>query len=238
MKISKGVEMLPLAAGNGQIFNATLLWDDRDVILIDAGLPNMQAEIQQAFEKQGIPFSRLNKIIITHHDRDHLGSIPEILAAAVQTVTVFVHAEEAPYIEGKEHLLAKIEKSITALPPEQQAERRQSYLKRQAVKVDKLLHDGQELPYCGGIIVIHTPGHTPGHICLYHKPSKTLITGDSIVAKDGKLLGPDPVFTLDLAEAKTSLKKLLAYEIEQVICYHGGLVSEGVKEQLEELTAG
>jgi len=35
------------------------------------------------------------------------------------------------------------------------------------VNVDKTLEDGEELPFCGGITVIHTPGHTPGHICLY-----------------------------------------------------------------------
>ncbi|NLZ92520.1 MAG: MBL fold metallo-hydrolase [Firmicutes bacterium] len=236
MKIAEGVEMLQLTTGSGQTFNAALIWDEADVVLIDAGLPNMQAEIQLALEKLGIPFSRLNKIIATHHDRDHLGSIPEILAAAAQQISVLAHEKEKAYIQGEEHLLAKIEKSIKALPPAQQEERRQAYLNRQTVKVNNTLVDGQELPYCGGIIVIHTPGHTPGHICLYHIPSKTLITGDSIVAKDGKLLGPDPIFTLDMAEAKASLKKLLPYEIKQIICYHGGLVSDGVKKQLQELT--
>jgi len=49
-----------------------------------------------------------------------------------------------------------------------------------SVEVDMVLTDGEELAYCGGIIVIHTPGHTPGHICLYHKESKTLIVGDGL----------------------------------------------------------
>lgn len=36
-------------------------------------------------------------------------------------------------------------------------------------KSDRTIKDGKELSYCGGANIIHTPGHTPGHICLYLK---------------------------------------------------------------------
>src|SRR5690554_1731132 len=108
MKLAQGVEMLQLTAGSGQTFNAALIWDEENVVLVDAGLPNMQAEIQAAVEELGIKYSRLNRVIITHHDRDHLGSLPEILAAAAQTISVLAHEKEKAYIEGEEHLLAKI----------------------------------------------------------------------------------------------------------------------------------
>ena len=48
------------------------------------------------------------------------------------------------------------------------------------VGVDRIVEDGEELPFCGGITVIHTPGHTPGHICLYIGQNKTLIAGDAL----------------------------------------------------------
>ncbi|MFP3381467.1 MBL fold metallo-hydrolase, partial [Bacillus sp. SIMBA_069] len=56
-------------------------------------------------------------------------------------------------------------------------------------RVDYTLIDGQELPFCGGIRVIHTPGHTPGHISLYLKQSKILIAGDSMYSVNGILGG-------------------------------------------------
>ncbi|MHB8917725.1 MAG: MBL fold metallo-hydrolase [Desulfocucumaceae bacterium] len=55
--------------------------------------------------------------------------------------------------------------------------------------VGRTVADEEELPYCGGITVIHTPGHTPGHICLYHKQSRTLIAGDALFAEGGLRAG-------------------------------------------------
>ena len=60
------------------------------------------------------------------------------------------------------------------------------------VSVDMAVADEEVLPYCGGITVIFTPGHTPGHICLYLNQSKILIAGDALVAVHGELRGPNP----------------------------------------------
>ncbi|MCK9911855.1 hypothetical protein MXD81_22055, partial [Microbacteriaceae bacterium K1510] len=65
-------------------------------------------------------------------------------------------------------------------------------------KVDRVLTDGEELPYCGGIRVIFTPGHTPGHISLYLQQSKTLVAADAMIVWDGVLRGPVQQTTLDM----------------------------------------
>lgn len=49
---------------------------------------------------------------------------------------------------------------------------------------------------------------------------------------DGKLTGPNPPYTHDLAEATASLKKLSAYDIRRVICYHGGVFSVDVNRRI------
>ena len=89
------------------------------------------------------------------------------------------------------------------------------------VDVDTTLADNQELPYCGGITVIHTPGHTPGHLCLYHKNSKTLIVGDAMNIFDGELVGPRKEILRegDYEIAMESLKKLLKYDVKNIISY-------------------
>jgi glyoxylase-like metal-dependent hydrolase (beta-lactamase superfamily II) len=91
------------------------------------------------------------------------------------------------------------------------------------------------LPYCGGLQVIFTPGHAPGHICLYLKESKTLIAGDAMICSEGNLRGPVQQTTLDMDEALQSLNKLASFEIEQVICYHGGLYQGNVNERIAEI---
>jgi glyoxylase-like metal-dependent hydrolase (beta-lactamase superfamily II) len=68
---------------------------------------------------------------------------------------------------------------IDALPEEERLKVLDMF-ENASVEVDMVLTDGEELTYCEGIIVIHTPGHTPGQICLYHKESKTLIVGDAL----------------------------------------------------------
>lgn len=102
-------------------------------------------------------------------------------------------------------------------------------------KVNKTLEDHQELPYFGGIRVIFTPGHTPGHISLYLKQSKVLVAGDAMVCSEGSLRGPVEQTTLDMNMALRSLEKLLRFDIGSVICYHGGICKENAKDQLEIL---
>ena len=82
---------------------------------------------------------------------------------------------------------------------------------------------------------IRLAGHTPGHICLYLNQSKTLVTGDALNVIDGKLVGPKPEFSSDIATAKESLKRLTQYDVETVICYHGGVYKDNVNQRLREL---
>jgi glyoxylase-like metal-dependent hydrolase (beta-lactamase superfamily II) len=83
--------------------------------------------------------------------------------------------------------------------------------------VDTTLIDGQELPYCGGITVMYTPGHTLGHICLYLKQSKTLIAGNLLIVEDGILVQAPQNINFDNDLSIKSLKKLTKYDIETVI---------------------
>ncbi|KKO50771.1 hypothetical protein XI25_30785, partial [Paenibacillus sp. DMB20] len=100
--------------------------------------------------------------------------------------------------------------------------------------LDRTVSDGEHLPWCGGIDIIHTPGHTPGHMSLYLPADKTLIAGDAVVIENGQLNIANPQFTLDLDEAVHSVQRLLNYDIERIICYHGGLFQGDVKQALRE----
>jgi glyoxylase-like metal-dependent hydrolase (beta-lactamase superfamily II) len=240
MRIAEGVEALEVRAtvmGLQATIYPTIFWDEESVILADTGFPGLGQQIEEAIEKAGVPFARLNKVILTHQDIDHIGSLPKILADSPQRIEVLAHEIEKPYIQGEKPLIkaefAKRSKIFESLPEAQREKMQAVFTNPPKAQVDRTIKDGEELPYCGGLIVIFTPGHTPGHISLYHKPSKTLVAGDALTADGRKLSGPNPVTTYDMNEANKSVKKLAQYDIQTVICYHGGVFKANARQILD-----
>ncbi|QYR19610.1 MBL fold metallo-hydrolase [Paenibacillus sp. sptzw28] len=216
--------------------NPTLIWDSETAILIDTGTPGQLEQIRAAMDDCGVSMDKLKAIILTHQDTDHIGSLPEILQESDGGIEVYAHQMEKPYIEGNLPLI-KVNLDSMAWQLESLSEdecgKVVAYLLENSpkAKVDRTLADRQELPYCGGIQVIYTPGH----ISLYLKQSKTLVVGDAMFSVEGILRGPHPQSTPDMNTAFRSLEKYLDYDIKSVICYHGGLSRYNVKEQLQEL---
>ena len=217
MEISKGVEMLHLEF-HGNIIHPTLLWNQEMAVLIDTGFPGQIEDLRVAMEKVGVSFDKLKVIILTHQDIDHIGSLPEILQEFGSNIKVYAHELDKPYIQGD---LPLLKDGHIENPPKG--------------KVNDTLIDGQELSFCGGIRVIYTPGHTPGHISLYLKQSKTLIAGDSMYSVNGIIGGIHAPTVLDIKEARLSLKKYLDLDIESVICYHGGLSKVNINDQIQKV---
>jgi glyoxylase-like metal-dependent hydrolase (beta-lactamase superfamily II) len=70
---------------------------------------------------------------------------------------------------------------------------------------------------------------------LYLHEFKTLISGDALFLQDGELVISLPMFTFDMEQAKQSVKKLLDYDINKVLCYHGGVYEGNIKEALKRI---
>jgi len=97
------------------------------------------------------------------------------------------------------------------------------------------LDDGDEV---FGLRVIHTPGHTPGHISVFDPDSGLLVAGDALNGTDGSgLSGPNPDFTADLDLANASVAKLAQRDVETVLVGHGEPVESGAGPLLGELAA-
>ncbi len=103
------------------------------------------------------------------------------------------------------------------------------------IPVDRAVLPAETLPWCGGIDIVHTPGHMPGHISLYLPASKRLIAGDAVVIEAGKLDIANPHYTLDLEAAVRSVEALLDYDIEHLLCYHGGRYHGDIRQALQQL---
>jgi glyoxylase-like metal-dependent hydrolase (beta-lactamase superfamily II) len=242
MKIADGVMVLELVRevlGQKNIIYPTLIGDEETAFLADTGFPGQFEALREAMAGEGIPFGKLQGVIITHQDIDHIGCLADFVRESNGSIKVYAHAAEKPYIQGEKPLIkqnsAQMGRFLASLPEEQRRQIAAVFANPPRAKVDHTVADGEMLPYGGGVTVIATPGHTPGHICLYLNRSKTLIAGDALTVSGSELKGPNPQATADPDLALRSLKKLLQYDIETVVCYHGGIYQQKVKQRLAEL---
>ena len=227
-------------AGAESRMHPAVLWDEGgEATLVDAGMPGHAAAIFELLSALGLSPDAVKRLILTHQDLDHFGSAAEIVA--LTGAEVMAHAADAPYIQGERRPLKldprRWEERLKALPPREREAVERILSDPPRVRVDRLLSDGDELPWHGGVAVIHTPGHTPGHISLYARASRLLVTGDALRVESGNLVGPSPNATLDLAEATRSLRKLLPFEVDRVLCYHGGFAGPDARARLAALAS-
>jgi glyoxylase-like metal-dependent hydrolase (beta-lactamase superfamily II) len=242
VNITSGIEMLELPmklTGPETVVYPTLVWDEYTVILVDAGGPGSLENIKNSMKKAGVPFEKLDKIIITHQDIDHIGGVKEIINE-LPGVEVFSHLLDKPYIQGEKKLVrlnSKFMERINHLNHDEKEKVLEIFSTTNA-EVNRTLSDGEKLDCYGGITVIHTPGHTPGHICLYCEAGKTLIVGDAMNIVDGQLTGPNPQILNyeEYKKAVKSLKKLEGLDVEYVITYHGGRYTGDPDSIIQELT--
>lgn len=218
-----------------------LLWDEEGTTLIDTGFPGTFPQLKQAIERNIPSFDQIKRIILTHQDWDHIGSVPDILQELNGQVKVLAHAEEKPYLEGSiphyKLTPSRIDARVQSLPAPLREKARITLSNLPKFQVDYPMTDGETLPFHGGIKVIHVPGHTPGNVSLYVKSHRLLIAGDQLRIDNNILVGPAPEHTPDMPTAVQSLKKLLPYEIDTIICYHGGTYTFNAAARIAEIAA-
>jgi glyoxylase-like metal-dependent hydrolase (beta-lactamase superfamily II) len=86
-----------------------------------------------------------------------------------------------------------------------------------------------------GLQIIATPGHTAGHISVYDAAGSAIITGDAIGNGEGKLSGPNPQFSADMATANKSVHKIAALKFEKAYFMHGVTIESGAAAAIAKL---
>lgn len=232
MRLNDDLYVLPVPTHRGaetSWFNLSLILDAaHGPTLVDTGLPGQLDAISTLLAEANVQPQDLTTIILTHQDIDHVGSLADLVQ--VSAARVLAHATEAPYIDG-----TRLPRFATPEAQAQRPELRAVAEQFQPTPVDELLEDGTRLDLAGGVRIVFTPGHTPGHSCLYLERSKALIAGDALTAHEGQLRGPNTGATLDMATAIQSLQKLAALDVSTIVCYHGGVVSDDANGQLQRV---
>ncbi len=206
----------------------TFLLLDKSVTVVDTGLGGKAASILNEVSRLGYKTSDVAYIILTHHHTDHVGSLAELKKAT--GAKIMAHTADAPYIDGSlpqpgparpkwlAMMLSPFGRMWASTPAE----------------VDKLLNDGDELPMLGGVKILHTPGHTPGSICLFIPQEKLVIVSDLLSNRSQPGL-PSRIFTADMAQEINSIKKLAGLDFDIMAFGHGRPVLREAHEAVTRL---
>ncbi|MFZ6030302.1 MAG: MBL fold metallo-hydrolase [Chloroflexota bacterium] len=206
--------------------NAFLVEADGELMLIDTGTADSPEKITAAVQQLGKHTNDIRRIVLTHLHTDHTGGLAALKQAS--GAEVYAHAFEAPAIRAGEAMRPVepgpgVMSKLTA----RFAGKSQLFPALPAVAVEHELQDGDVLP--GGWTIVHTPGHTRGHICL--KRDRTLILGDA--ATIWFRLGGPPLYE-NYAEAQRSLQRIAALEFERACFSHGKPILQSAAQKFRQ----
>jgi glyoxylase-like metal-dependent hydrolase (beta-lactamase superfamily II) len=197
--------------------------DDGQVTLVDAGLSFAPPRIVAGLAAFGKHPKDVTRIVLTHTHADHAGGVAKV--AAQTGAPVAVHAEDAGYARRG------------VVPPTNRATTVGRLFERfgatrfNRVDVAQELQDGDELDVAGGLRVVHTPGHTPGHVSLLHPRSGVLVTGDSIMNVLGLRWAPKPLCT-DPRLSQATADRLADLDYRVAAFTHGPHVADRARDRV------
>ncbi len=165
-------------------------------------------------ERLGFNPLDIKKIVLTHGHRDHCMGVFELL-------------RYPPIYESKE---------IEIINHEGGPQEFKKILENEGFSLTQV-KGGETLDLSGfEWEVIHTPGHTIDSICLYHQPSKTAITGDTVLPH--AMADADKTAGGSLDHYFYGLKQLLKKDIENILPGHGVPVAGAGKLAVEQTYEG
>lgn len=196
--------------------NALLLEDDNGPIIIDTGMPRSADKILGGLQELGHAPEDVQKIIVTHKHIDHTGSL-----AALKRITkapAVMYPVDAASVRNGE-AMRPVKRSPGLFSKLMAASMRMFSADLAPVDIEEEVIDGDRLSFAGGIEVLHTPGHSAGHISLYlPRDGGVLIVGDAAIHMMG--LRYPPVFE-DMATGMASLKRLSSLQFDTAVFMHG-----------------
>jgi hydroxyacylglutathione hydrolase len=195
---------------------------DNESFVVDTGLPGKAGQLENCLKSLGKNPREIGVIVLTHHHFDHTGSLNKI--QNLTEARIAVHKDDWPYVSGQKSYdgpffmkpITKLMNLIYNIKP---------------VKTDMVLVDGDKI---GEYNIIHTPGHTPGSICLYNPLNKVLFVGDNMSFSKGILNPPSGRLLPDPVNYRKSMEKLGKLDVETILPGHRAPVTMDANRLIEE----
>ncbi|KAA2281546.1 MAG: MBL fold metallo-hydrolase [Candidatus Nitrosocosmicus sp.] len=226
----------------GKVFPYLFVEDKDNLTLIDPGFLSQLPMLEKYLQDVGYEIKNVKQIILTHVHVDHAQAANEIKRRS--GARIYSHWIEARYLAhnppymgppSTQETIKKLENlgiSVESLSKEY------GTLEVEPISVDEQVSDGDMI---GSLKVIHTPGHTPGHISLYYEKDKLLLGADSIYKKvfgaEGLYISA-PQVSMDPTTAIVSVQRLSRINFDKLLMAHqDSPLLEGAREAVEKLVA-
>ncbi len=190
-----------------------------EAALIDTGGGLGIEKIVSNIAQDGINPNRIKVAFNTHCHFDHIGGNKK--AKELTNCRIAAHESVVKSIENLEEMTLANMAS-------------QRGIKMETSSVEIPLRDGDNIQIgTHSLKVVHTPGHTPGSICILAEIDKknVLFSGDTVSASGRLNFINGPGFKLE--EWKNSLKILLNLNIDAMFPGHGTFLVSGVKDHIK-----
>ncbi|WP_052441788.1 MBL fold metallo-hydrolase [Streptacidiphilus anmyonensis] len=220
--LAPGILRIP-TRGDGD--NCFLVTDEDGLTLVDVGWKNAPTVIRHALEAEGRRLEDIRRIVITHAHPDHVRGLAELVTRT--NADVLIHEQDAPWLAAgrvpRDGRSGRLGRTIDRVP----------LLHWQPVTATATVADGNRV---GALRVIHTPGHSPGHIALLHEPSRALLVGDAVFHRGELATGPDAL-AADPAVRNASYARL-PRDVTAVGFSHGAPLLGGETDHFATWLAG
>lgn len=162
-----------------------------EYLLIDCGMDTAESfgALETSLFQAGVEWRRIRRIVLTHIHPDHMGLSAKILA--LTGASIALHRTEAAHLHlvrsaelrdrwiGRAYRESGVPSDLQLLMGLHYKQIRHNF---HALAPDRLFDGGEEIPTAiGPLRVIPSPGHSPGHICLYSEANRLLFAGDQIL---------------------------------------------------------
>ena len=228
VQLAPGIFRIPTL---GDAINSfALLESDGSVTLVDCGVRRAPRRIERALASIGKHPKDVQHIVLTHAHSDHAGGAAEVVDAT-SAEGVLVHELEADFVRSGER---------PPLDPTSGSGRVFGRLSKGGfapTAVYGTLQDGQVLDLAQGLQVIHTPGHTPGHISLLHRNTGVLITGDSIFNIASRMRWSYAAFCTNAAQSRKTAERFVDLEFQTAAFTHGPEIRDRGRDAIRQFLA-
>lgn len=195
-------------------------------VLVDAGIRGTGPWIKRAAVQAFGEHARPEAIVLTHAHFDHVGALKDL--ADDWNVPVWVHPLELPYVTGvadypePDPTVGGFMAQMSRLFPNTGTD----------IGDRARVYETSVVPFLAEWHIIHTPGHTPGHVSFFREHDRTLIVGDAfitvnqdsaldLITQRRQLHVPPAYLTIDWPAAKASVRKLAGVRPNVVATGHG-----------------
>ena len=221
--------------------NVHLIMDGGEGALIDAGFPDDESFNTRMEWLRSVPDLKLKYIVITHHHFDHSSGAAKLREAT--GAKIVMHKDEEPILKRSttEEVPSDMDVPKQGDSDKDVPEGVKEWLERTALwrkeaaaaGADELVTDNDTLSIGGLTLrIVHSPGHTAGHISPFLEQGKVLFAGDNVLGMGTTVVPPPPHG--DMFDYIASLKKMQALNADVMCCGHGPVVREP-NRKLQEL---